>query len=259
MSTPSATSTDSVATHSAATHSAIARIRNGGAAVLPSLLLCDFRNLEREIGKLEAAGVTALHLDVMDGVFVPNFTYGLPIVAAIRQLTRLPIDVHLMIADPAKYARAFVEAGADIVTFHAEAASDPLPILAEIHAAGAAAGIALNPGTPVSAVAGCLSECDIAVVMSVEAGFGGQSFRPEVLSKLAELRRLAGDSLLLEIDGGVNARTIAECVAAGAEALVVGSAIFGQSDYAAAISGLNQLIAAGETAALARKNAQEAR
>lgn len=248
-----------MSTNSATTHSAIARIRECGAAVLPSLLLCDFRNLEREIGKLEAAGVAALHLDVMDGVFVPNFTYGLPIVSAIRQLTSLPIDAHLMIADPAKYARAFVEAGADIVTFHAEAVGDPLPVLAEIHAAGAAGGVALNPGTPVSAVAGCLSECEIAVVMSVEAGFGGQSFRPEVLSKLAELRRLGGDALLLEVDGGVNARTISQCVAAGAEALVVGSAIFGEADYAAAIAGLNHLIAASGIPAAPGKNAQEAR
>lgn len=226
--------------------------------MLPSLLLCDFRNLEREIGRLEAAGVAALHLDVMDGVFVPNFTYGLPIVAAIRQLTRLPIDVHLMIADPGKYARAFVEAGADIVTFHAEAARDPLPILAEIHAAGAAGGIALNPGTPVAVVADCLHSCEIAVVMSVEAGFGGQSFRADVLGKLAELRRLGGESLLLEIDGGVNARTIQECVAAGAEALVVGSAIFAQPDYGAAIAGLNELIAAGRSTRAVGNCAQEA-
>lgn len=241
------------------THSAIAKIRQRGAAVLPSLLLCDFRNLEREIGKLEAAGVAALHLDVMDGVFVPNFTYGLPIVSAIRKVTRLPIDVHLMIADPAKYARAFVEAGADIVTFHVEAVRDPRPILDEIHAAGAAAGIALNPGTEVAGFAGVLPECDIAVVMSVEAGFGGQAFRPEVLAKLAELRRLGGESLLLEIDGGVNARTIEQCVAAGAEALVVGSAIFAQPDYSVAISNLNQLIAAGLKAGLASSGAQEAR
>jgi ribulose-phosphate 3-epimerase len=241
------------------THSAIAKIRQRGAAVLPSLLLCDFRNLEREIGKLEAAGVAALHLDVMDGVFVPNFTYGLPIVSAIRQVTRLPIDVHLMIADPGKYARAFVEAGADIVTFHVEAVKDARSILGEIHAAGAAAGIALNPGTSVSAVADVVPDCDIAVVMSVEAGFGGQSFRPEVLSKLTELRRLGGESLLLEIDGGVNARTLEQCVAAGAEALVVGSAIFAQPDYAVAISNLNQLIAAGLKAGLASSGAQEAR
>ena len=241
------------------THSAIAKIRQRGAAVLPSLLLCDFRNLEREIGKLEAAGVAALHLDVMDGVFVPNFTYGLPIVSAIRQVTSLPIDVHLMIADPAKYVRAFVEAGADIVTFHVEAVKDARPILNEIHAAGAAAGIALNPGTAVATVADIVPECDIAVVMSVEAGFGGQSFRPEVLTKLAELRRLGGESLLLEIDGGVNARTLEQCVAAGEEALVVGSAIFAQPDYAVAISNLNQLIAAGLKAGLASSSAQEAR
>ncbi len=241
------------------THSAIARIRQRGAAVLPSLLLCDFRNLEREIGKLEAAGVAALHLDVMDGVFVPNFTYGLPIVAAIRQLTTLPIDTHLMIADPGKYARAFVEAGSDIVTFHAEAVRDPRPVLDEIHAAGAAAGVALNPGTPVAAIAESLPACDIAVVMSVEAGFGGQSFREEVLQKLAELRRLGGDSLLLEIDGGVNAGTVQKCVAAGAEALVVGSAIFGRADYGAAIEDLNRLIAAGAPAAGTNSGAQEAR
>ena len=221
---------------------AIETIRSSAPAVLPSLLLCDFRNLEREVKRLEAAGVAALHLDVMDGVFVPNFSYGLPIVAAIRQLTKLPLDVHLMIADPGKYAKAFFEAGADIISFHVESVSDPIPVLKEIQALGAGSGIAINPGTPVAKIAGCLAYCDMAVVMSVEAGFGGQSFDERALPKLAEIRNIAGGRILLEIDGGVNAKTIGQCVDAGAEALVVGSAIFAQPDYAQAVSKLNGLI-----------------
>lgn len=223
--------------------SAIESIRHRGPAILPSLLLCDFRNLEREIQRLEAAGVAALHLDVMDGVFVPNFTYGLPIVAAIRQLTRLPIDVHLMIAQPARFAKAFVEAGADILTFHVEAVENPLPILQEIRQLGCAAGLALNPGTPVSRLDQAWDLCDMVVVMSVQAGFGGQAFDASVLPKLAAIRERCGERILLEIDGGVNLKSIEACVRAGAEALVVGSAIFAQPDYRAAIVGLEQRIA----------------
>jgi ribulose-phosphate 3-epimerase len=218
----------------------IESLRASAPAILPSLLLCDFGNLEREIRRLEEAGVPALHLDVMDGDFVPNFTYGMTIVAAIRKLTRLPLDVHLMISQPARYLRQFREAGADAITFHIEAAPQPRPLLEEIHRLGALAGIVLNPQTPVSAIADCLDLCDIVLAMSVQAGFGGQKFNPVALDKLREIRALA-PHVLLEIDGGVNQDTVHLCAAAGAQLLVVGSALFSQPDYGAAVKKLRAL------------------
>jgi ribulose-phosphate 3-epimerase len=204
-------------------------------AILPSLLLCDFSNLRREIERLEAAGVPALHLDVMDGVFVPNFTYGLTIVEACRKATNLPLDVHLMMTRPEKYVRQFHAAGADTLIFHVEAVDDPRPLLEEIKSLNAGAGLAINPSTPFSAVEKSLDLCDLLLVMSVEAGFGGQSFNPVALERLRRARDLAGERLLLEIDGGVNPETISSCAAAGAQLFVVGSAIFKQPDYGAAI------------------------
>ena len=212
-------------------------------AILPSLLLCDFGNLQREVAALEAAGVPGLHLDVMDGNFVPNLTYGMPIVAAIRRLTKLPVDVHLMITDPLTYAPQFCDAGADAITFHIEAVDDPRPVLAAIQRRGVAAGVAINPATPLAALDGCLDLCDLVLVMSVKAGFGGQKFQPVALEKLRTLRERAGDSVVLEVDGGVNAATIADCSAAGAQLFVVGSAIFSQQDYRGAVSQLRELAA----------------
>lgn len=210
-------------------------------AVLPSLLLCDFGNLEREIARLEAAGVRALHLDVMDGVFVPNLTYGPPIVKAIRRLTDLPLDVHLMIAEPGRHIEQFVDAGADVLTIHAEAVSDPIPVLERIRSLGVGAGLAINPGTPAVEVVGALELCDVMLVMSVMPGAGGQKFQEIALEKLRSLRDLVGEETLLEVDGGVNASTIPQCVAAGADLLVVGSAIFNNSDYSASVRQLENL------------------
>jgi ribulose-phosphate 3-epimerase len=206
---------------------------------LPSLLLCDFGNLEREIERLEEAGVSALHLDVMDGVFVPNFTYGMTIVSAIRKLTEIPLDVHLMMVNPEQYVDQFFEAGADIITVHAEATDDAAALMDRIRTLGAGAGIAVNPDTPVSAMADAISAADLALVMSVNAGFGGQSFMESVLPKYAEIRSLpGGEDVLLEIDGGINVGTIEKATDAGAELLVAGSAIFKQEDYAVAIQNL---------------------
>jgi ribulose-phosphate 3-epimerase len=204
--------------------------------------LCDFGNLEREIRALEAAGVQGLHLDVMDGHFVPNLTYGMPIVAALRKLTDLPLDVHLMITDPAKYASQFVEAGADTITFHVEVCQgdDALALLKRIQGWGVAAGVAINPSTEFSCVENVAHYCDLLLVMSVEAGFGGQEFQPTALQRLQSLRRACGESLLLEVDGGVNARTISQCAQHGADLLVVGSAIFRQPDYRQAMARLAQ-------------------
>ena len=213
-------------------------IRKSSPAILPSLLLCDFANLEREVERLHEANVPALHLDVMDGVFVPNMTYGLPIVEAFRKLTDLPLDVHLMIAKPEQYVQKFVDAGADVVTFHPEAIENPIPILEKIREAGVAGGIAINPGTTVAEVEDVLPLCDIVCVMSVEAGFGGQKFQESVLDKFGQIRNAVGDEIVLEIDGGVSTSTIDRCHAAGVELFVAGSAIFRKPDYRLAVSEL---------------------
>jgi ribulose-phosphate 3-epimerase len=209
--------------------------------VLPSLLQCDFGNLEREIAQLKEAGIGALHLDVMDGQFVPNLTYGMPVVAALRRLSRVPLDVHLMIAEPQRYLRAFFEAGADLLTIHAEAVDDPRPVLQEIRQLGMGAGIAVNPDTSLSSIESCVDVCDLILIMSVQAGFGGQSFRPEALERLRHVREMAGPDVLLEIDGGVNDETIGRCAAAGAQLLVAGSAIFQSPSYAQAVKKLTDL------------------
>lgn len=220
-------------------------LRSGAPHVLPSLLLCDFGNLESEVRRLEEAGVGALHLDVMDGHFVPNFTYGMPLVAAFRKLTELPLDVHLMIENPLRYIQSFYEAGADAITVHVEATgANSAAALREISRTGAAAGIALNPATPLSMLDSCLPSCDLVLVMSVPAGFGGQTFQDVALEKIRQLRQTQGRDLLLEIDGGVNDQTIERCAAAGAQLCVVGSAIFQRENYADAVDQLNRLAAA---------------
>lgn len=190
--------------------------------------------------QLEEAGVPGLHLDVMDGAFVPNFTYGMPIVQALRRLTELPLDVHLMISRPQQYLRQFREAGADILTFHIEAVENPRPLLEQIRSFGCGAGIALNPATPLSRIEDCLDLCDLALVMSVPAGFGGQSFNDAALDKLRQLRAIAPD-LLLEIDGGINSSTITRASVAGAQLFVAGSAIFGKPSYQQAVTELISL------------------
>ena len=218
----------------------IATMRGVSPTILPSLLLCDFANLEREVRLLEEAGVECLHLDVMDGNFVPNLSYGMPIVAALRKVTDLMLDVHLMINDPNTYAPQFVDAGADLITFHIEALKQPSALLAELRSQGVAAGLAINPSTEMSLVLPFVSDCDLVLVMSVEAGFGGQAFNPIALSRLSELRKTYGADLLLEVDGGVNETTVGQCTANGADLLVVGSAIFRQADYCQAMTRLRR-------------------
>lgn len=214
-------------------------------AILPSLLQCDFANLQREVEALEGSGIQVLHLDVMDGHFVPNLTYGMPVLASLRKVTSLLIDVHLMISDPITYAPQFAEAGADLVSFHVEAVADPSSLLESLKEQGVLAGLAINPSTPWELIADRLDPCDFALVMSVDAGFGGQGFQPVALERLRAVRAERGADFLLEVDGGVNTRTIESCVHAGADLLVVGSAIFGKSDIASAITDLR---AAMETA-----------
>jgi ribulose-phosphate 3-epimerase len=205
------------------------------------MLLCDFGNLEREVQRLTSAGIQALHLDVMDGHFVPNLTYGLTMVEAFRRLTDLPLDVHLMISNPEAYVERYVEAGADSLTVHIEAVPQPGPLLERIASAGAGAGIALNPHTPLETLEPALDACDLVLVMSVEPGFGGQAFEPVALEKLKRLRERLPSDVLLEVDGGVNDATITACAEAGAAFFVTGSAIFKQADYAESIQRLGRL------------------
>lgn len=218
-------------------------IRDAAPAVLPSMLICDFGDLRSEVAKLADAGTRVLHLDVMDGHFVPNLTYGMPIIEGLRRHTDLPLDVHLMISDPLKYARPMVDAGADILTFHVEAVEDAVYTAREIKKLGVGVGVALNPDTPIRDLDPCLEDVDMVLVMSVNAGFGGQSFNPVALDKLKLLRESHPD-LLLEIDGGINNETIGQARAAGCDLFVVGSGIFRADDYGDAISQLDGAIAA---------------
>lgn len=209
--------------------------------MVPSLLSCDFGNLRGEVERLEAAGAKALHLDVMDGHFVPNLSFGLPLVEAFRKMSRLPLDIHLMISNPGDYIDRYAAAGANGMTIHAEAVADPRPLLGRIRQLGVSAGLAINPATPVAAVGALLGECDMLLVMSVVPGFGGQPFDPTALDKLRWLRARVGTEVLLEVDGGVNEKTIGACAAAGAHLMVVGSGIVKQPDYKAAVETLTAL------------------
>lgn len=222
----------------------LARLRSELPAILPSLLLCDFANLASELRKLEDAGARCLHLDVMDGHFVPNMTYGMTIVEACRRVSDLPLDVHLMIANPGKYLKHYRDAGADIITIHAEAVEDPLPLLQEIHRLGAGAGLAINPPTTAESIVRCLPHCDLVLAMSVMPGFGGQSFNPIALEKLAFFRDWSlknNHPLLLEVDGGINEATVASCARVGAELFVVGSGIFRHKEYTKPMKDLRDL------------------
>jgi ribulose-phosphate 3-epimerase len=217
------------------------RLRASRPVIAPSMLKCDFGNLRREVELLEAAGAPALQFDVMDGHFVPNLTYGALVIERLRDQTPLVFDAHLMISDPARYLDAFVKAGCDLVTFHFEAVDDPAPLLRRIREAGRAAGLALNPGTPVDVLEPFLEDCDVVLVMSVEPGFGGQKFLPSALDKLRWLRERVAKHTLLSIDGGIGPDTIGPCARAGAEIFAAGSAVFEASDYGEAIERLRDL------------------
>jgi ribulose-phosphate 3-epimerase len=199
--------------------------------VAPSLLACDFAELGEEIRRVERAGAKVLHLDIMDGHFVPNLSFGLPVVEAVRRSTGLPLDVHLMIDEPARWIERFRKAGADLLTIHVEAVADPRPVLRQIRRLGAAAGISLNPPTRVEDLSGCFELCDLVLVMSVMPGFGGQEFERIALEKLRCLRAAAGRDVLLSVDGGVSLDTVDACAEAGADLFVTGSALFSQDNY----------------------------
>jgi ribulose-phosphate 3-epimerase len=211
--------------------------------IAPSILSADFTKLGQQIEIVEAAGASLLHVDVMDGRFVPNITVGLPVVQAISRATQLPIDAHLMIVEPGRYAEQFVKAGAQMVSIHIEADPHAHRTLSAIRAAGAQAGIAINPATPLSALDEALKFADYVLLMSVNPGFGGQAFIPESLDKVRRLRKLIDERGLktrIEIDGGIDAENIAEVASAGAEIIVSGSAIFGAPDPAVALRKLRE-------------------
>src|SRR5207247_5406505 len=211
--------------------------------IAPSILSADFTKLGQQIELVEGAGASLLHVDVMDGRFVPNITVGLPVVKAISRATQLPIDAHLMIVEPGRYAEEFVKAGAQMVSIHIEADPHAHRTLSAIRAAGAQAGVAINPATPLSALEEAIKFADYALLMSVNPGFGGQTFIPESLDKVRRLRKMIDERGLkarIEIDGGIDAENIAEVASAGAEIIVSGSAIFGAPDPAIALRELRE-------------------
>ena len=193
--------------------------------ISPSILAADFSDLKSEIKKIEAAGADMVHIDVMDGLFVPNISFGLPVIKAIRRCTKLLFDVHLMRKSPERYINDFKEAGADIITVHAEATDHLHRTLQSIKASGAKAGVALNPGTDPSAIKYVLSETDMVLVMTVNPGFGGQKFIGEMTKKVAEVRAMA-PGLDIEVDGGISSDNIDLVTRAGANVIVAGSAVF---------------------------------
>ena len=206
--------------------------------ISPSMLSADFGNLERDTKMIDRSAAEWVHIDVMDGVFVPNISFGFPVMKPIRKATNKVLDVHLMIVEPEKYVRRFVEAGADYVTFHYEATKNIDGCIAAIREAGAKVGISIKPATPTSVLKDIISKVDLVLVMSVEPGFGGQSFIDGSLDKIRELalmRKEQGAEFLIEVDGGISAKNAADVFNAGAEAVVAGSAVFGATDPEAEI------------------------
>jgi ribulose-phosphate 3-epimerase len=213
--------------------------------IAPSILAADFARLADEVAIV--TGADWLHVDVMDNHFVPNLTIGLPVVESLLAVTDIPMDCHLMIDNPERWAPPYAEAGAYNVTFHAEATNNPVAVARDIHAAGAKAGLSVKPGTPLEPYLEILPEFDTLLIMSVEPGFGGQAFIPEVLVKVGIARRLVDSgelTILVEIDGGVNEDTIEQAAAAGVDCFVAGSAVYGADDPAAAVRSLRQQAAA---------------
>ena len=211
------------------------------AIIAPSILSANFVRLAEDIARVEAAGADWLHLDIMDGHFVPNLTFGPPIVAAIRKITKLPLDVHLMVTNPAELIEAFAAAGADWLTVHVETEPHLNRLVSRIRELGVRPAVALNPSTPIGVLEEILGEVDMVLVMSVNPGFGGQKFIPGSLSKVSRLKTMIDQQnrpILIQVDGGINDITAPQIINAGADILVAGSAIFGNADLAAAIQKL---------------------
>jgi ribulose-phosphate 3-epimerase len=216
--------------------------------IAPSILSADFSRLKDEIQAVEAAGADWLHVDVMDGHFVPNITIGPVVVEWVRKVTQIPLDVHLMITDPDKYAPEFIKAGADWISVHPDTCADPKATLQTIRELGAKASIAVNPDVPIQSVERLFANADMVLMMTVFPGFGGQAFIPDVLPKIAEMRKIIDErrlAVLVEADGGIKVENIARVVSAGAEIIVSGSGIFKTSDYAATIHKMRGSAAGG--------------
>ena len=212
--------------------------------IAPSMLASDFANFGPETRRMEQGGADYIHLDIMDGLFVPNLSFGLPVVKAARPYAETPFDVHLMIQEPAKYVQRFAGAGADWISFHLEATGDPAHTAELIRACGVHPALAVKPATPVERVYPYLDLVDMVLIMTVEPGFGGQSFSPGTIAKLHELKAMCerhGVSPLIEVDGGISSKNIAEVVKAGANVLVAGSAVFKSEDPAAEVALLQKL------------------
>jgi ribulose-phosphate 3-epimerase len=208
--------------------------------ISPSILSADFTRLAEEIKAVEEAGADMLHLDIMDGHFVPNITFGPPVVAAIKSVATVPLDVHLMIKEPDAYIDDFASAGADILTVHVEACTHLQGALRRIRDKGMRAAASLNPSTPVESLGHVLEDLDMALLMSVNPGFSGQKFIPQVMGKITQARRLVGEEMDIQVDGGVTPANAGKVVRAGANILVAGSAVFSTDDYAKAIKALRQ-------------------
>ena len=212
--------------------------------IAPSILSCDFGNLQRDFELINNSQADWFHVDVMDGVFVPNISFGFPVIEALKKVAKKPLDVHIMIVNPDQYIAPLAKAGADILTVHYEACTHLHRTIAAIKEAGMKAGVALNPHTPVSALENVIADLDLVLIMSVNPGFGGQKFIRTAIDKVKQTKQLIaekGSKALVEVDGGVNTETGAELVAAGADALVAGSFVFGNSDPAGVIAKLKAL------------------
>lgn len=209
--------------------------------ISPSVLAADLSNLAYEVADIASAGADMVHLDVMDGKFVTNISFGLPVIECLRKKSDMIFDVHLMIEEPERYAKRFIDAGADILTFHLEACADPKSLLDEIRDFGVMAGISIKPGTHVEDVYPYLDSCDMVLVMTVEPGYGGQKLIPETLEKVTKIKAESqnrGLDVLLQVDGGINAANAKDAINAGADILVAGSSVFGANDRKAAIDAL---------------------